>query len=31
MSRTYEFVQFDVFTKTLLTANPLAIFTDARE
>jgi trans-2,3-dihydro-3-hydroxyanthranilate isomerase len=30
MSRTYEFVQLDVFTKTPLTGNPLAIFTDAR-
>src|SRR5260370_37882691 len=28
--RTYEFVQLDVFTQTLLTGNPLAIFTDAR-
>jgi trans-2,3-dihydro-3-hydroxyanthranilate isomerase len=28
--RTYEFVQLDVFTKTPLTGNPLAIFTDAR-
>ncbi len=31
MSGTYEFAQLDVFTKTLLTGNPLAIFTDARE
>src|SRR6059036_2523895 len=30
MSRTYEFVQLDVFTRTRLTGNPLAIFTDAR-
>src|SRR4029077_18321551 len=30
MSETYEFVQLDVFTKTPLTGNPLAIFTDAR-
>lgn len=30
MSPTYEFVQLDVFTKTPLTGNPLAIFTDAR-
>lgn len=30
MSGTYEFVQLDVFTKTPLTGNPLAIFTDAR-
>jgi trans-2,3-dihydro-3-hydroxyanthranilate isomerase len=30
MSRSYEFVQLDVFTKTLLTGNPLAVFTDAR-
>src|SRR6266540_6936990 len=30
MSRSYEFVQLDVFTKTPLTGNPLAIFTDAR-
>ena len=29
-NRTYEFVQLDVFTKTPLTGNPLAIFTDAR-
>src|SRR6267143_6059665 len=28
--RTYEFLQLDVFTKTPLTGNPLAIFTDAR-
>jgi trans-2,3-dihydro-3-hydroxyanthranilate isomerase len=28
--RAYEFVQFDVFTQTPLTGNPLAIFTDAR-
>jgi trans-2,3-dihydro-3-hydroxyanthranilate isomerase len=28
--RTYEFVQLDVFTKTPLTGNPLAVFTDAR-
>ncbi len=28
--RSYEFVQLDVFTKTPLAANPLAIFTDAR-
>jgi len=26
MSGTYEFVQLDVFTKALLTSNPLAIF-----
>ena len=30
MSRTYEFVQLDVFTQTPLAGNPLAIFTDAR-
>jgi trans-2,3-dihydro-3-hydroxyanthranilate isomerase len=30
MPETYEFVQLDVFTKTPLTGNPLAIFTDAR-
>lgn len=30
MSRIYEFVQLDVFTRTPLTGNPLAIFTDAR-
>jgi trans-2,3-dihydro-3-hydroxyanthranilate isomerase len=30
MSRPYEFVQLDVFTKTPLTGNPLAIFTDGR-
>jgi len=28
--RTYEFVQLDVFTRTRLTGNPLAVFTDAR-
>jgi trans-2,3-dihydro-3-hydroxyanthranilate isomerase len=28
--RTYEFVQVDVFTRTPLNGNPLAIFTDAR-
>ncbi len=28
--RSYEFVQLDVFTRTPLTGNPLAIFTDAR-
>ncbi|HZR05769.1 MAG TPA: PhzF family phenazine biosynthesis protein [Candidatus Udaeobacter sp.] len=30
MSRAYEFVQLDVFTRMPLTGNPLAIFTDAR-
>jgi trans-2,3-dihydro-3-hydroxyanthranilate isomerase len=30
MSSNYEFVQLDVFTRTPLTGNPLAIFTDAR-
>jgi len=30
MPATYEFVQFDVFTRTPLAGNPLAIFTDAR-
>src|SRR5947199_4257109 len=30
MSRSYEFVQLDVFTRTPLTGNPLAIFSDAR-
>ena len=30
MPRTYEFVQLDVFTRTPLTGNPLAIFADAR-
>jgi trans-2,3-dihydro-3-hydroxyanthranilate isomerase len=30
MSRSYEFVQLDVFTRTPLAGNPLAIFTDAR-
>src|SRR3982751_4471061 len=30
MPRRYKFVQFDVFTRTPLTGNPLAIFTDAR-
>jgi len=28
--RSYEFVQLDVFTRTALAGNPLAIFTDAR-
>jgi trans-2,3-dihydro-3-hydroxyanthranilate isomerase len=28
-SRSYEFVQLDVFTQTVLTGNPLAIFIDA--
>jgi trans-2,3-dihydro-3-hydroxyanthranilate isomerase len=30
MSTSYEFVQLDVFTRTPLTGNPLAIFTDGR-
>ena len=30
MSGTYVFIQLDVFTKTPLTGNPLAVFTDAR-
>jgi trans-2,3-dihydro-3-hydroxyanthranilate isomerase len=30
MSRSYEFVQLDVFTRTPLTGNPLAIVADAR-
>src|SRR5947207_762634 len=30
MSVSYEFVQLDVFTRTPLTGNPLASFTDAR-
>ena len=30
-SRTYEFVQVDVFTQNPLAGNPLAIFSDARE
>src|ERR1700730_1273231 len=29
MTRNYEFVQLDVFTRTPLTGNPLAIFKDA--
>jgi trans-2,3-dihydro-3-hydroxyanthranilate isomerase len=29
MSRSYEFVQLDVFTRTPLTGNPLAVFTNA--
>jgi len=29
MSDTSEFVQRDVFTRPLLTGNPLAIFSDA--
>src|SRR6185503_17498772 len=28
-SRSYEFVQLDVFTQTALTGNPLAVFPDA--
>jgi trans-2,3-dihydro-3-hydroxyanthranilate isomerase len=30
MSRSYEFVQLDVFTRRPLTGNPLAIFSDGR-
>jgi trans-2,3-dihydro-3-hydroxyanthranilate isomerase len=30
MSRSYEFVQLDVFTRTPLTGNPLAVFGDGR-
>jgi len=30
MSGTYEFVQLDVFTRTPLTGNPLAVFADGR-
>jgi trans-2,3-dihydro-3-hydroxyanthranilate isomerase len=30
MLHSYQFVQLDVFTRTPLTGNPLAIFTDAR-
>ena len=30
MSSSYEFVQLDVFTRTPLTGNPLAVFSDAR-
>ena len=30
MSRTYEFVQLDVFTQNPLTGNPLAVFSDGR-
>lgn len=30
MSRSYEFVQLDVFTKAPLTGNPLAVFPDGR-
>jgi trans-2,3-dihydro-3-hydroxyanthranilate isomerase len=30
MSHSYEFVQLDVFTRTPLTGNPLAVVTDAR-
>jgi trans-2,3-dihydro-3-hydroxyanthranilate isomerase len=29
-ARSYEFVQLDVFTRTPLTGNPLAVFTDGR-
>lgn len=31
LSRTYDFVQLDVFTRTPLTGNPLAVFTDGRD
>lgn len=30
MSRSYEFIQLDVFTRTPLTGNPLAVFKDGR-
>ena len=30
MTASYDFVQLDVFTRTPLTGNPLAVFTDAR-
>ena len=30
MAASYDFVQLDVFTRTRLTGNPLAVFTDAR-
>src|SRR6188472_1798120 len=30
MTASYDFVQLDVFTRTPLAGNPLAIFTDAR-
>ena len=30
MAASYDFVQLDVFTRTPLAGNPLAIFTDAR-
>src|SRR5207247_9010635 len=30
MAASYDFVQLDVFTRTPLTGNPLAVFTDAR-
>jgi trans-2,3-dihydro-3-hydroxyanthranilate isomerase len=30
MARAYEFIQLDVFTRTPLTGNPLAVFPDAR-
>jgi trans-2,3-dihydro-3-hydroxyanthranilate isomerase len=30
MSRNYEFVQLDVFTRTALVGNPLAVFADGR-
>jgi trans-2,3-dihydro-3-hydroxyanthranilate isomerase len=29
IARAYEFIQLDVFTRTPLTGNPLAVFTDA--
>ena len=30
MPASYDFVQLDVFTRTPLAGNPLAVFTDAR-
>jgi len=30
MAASYDFVQLDVFTRTPLAGNPLAVFTDAR-
>jgi PhzF family phenazine biosynthesis protein len=30
MTASYDFVQLDVFTRTPLAGNPLAVFTDAR-
>src|SRR5438477_1459439 len=31
MAASYDFVQLDVFTRTALTGNPLAVFIDGRD